>query len=395
MSRVSIENLARKVASRYFSAAFNMDAFARASFLEGVAGVTPGSWIKKKERGFMDAQEWASSQGGLLNPLWTTTRDIGFYNYLVQALKSFLSRVPGIDAEDIAQEVILESSQPTGASRRKVYYSAGQTIGKDPGKRARFLEGKLTPADVKGLAAASAKNVAMDEMKRLQNRMLVLDNSRDEDSQRPESAVTFDIDDPNVRENALLHLLGNPDEVAGGGKLRSIIFSSIDREFSNAPTVKKVFRAFFEELFSGKADSSIPQSESDMKKNPDGAYRSVMRSMSGLLARKLDMNHGQVSRTLGDSAANVSKFLEEKIATNPQVKAIIQNYLDEMRYTEQAIHRVGSKANILDLFYALPKYESDLPTAQRPRETWDVMRKYLTPQQEADLINRVARKMRR
>ena len=134
-------NLAARVAARHVLAAFSMDSLARLSFLEGVAGVAPGSWLRQKSRGFQAAENWAAEQDGHLHPNWTTNRNTGMYDAAAKAVTSVLRSVSGIDPEDIAQEIISESMLPGGRKNRRAFYSAGEAIGSDNAKRTKLLEG--------------------------------------------------------------------------------------------------------------------------------------------------------------------------------------------------------------------------------------------------------------
>jgi len=374
-----LQKVTLRLAARHVLAAFSMDALARLSFLEGVAGVPPGTWIRRKAQGFGDADEWAASKDGGLHPNWSTNRNTGMYDEAAKAVASILRGVSGIDPEDLAQEIVSESSLPGGRANRRQFYSAGQAIGKDRPKVQALLEGDLTPAQVRGIAATGAKRLALNEKKRLREKMEVgVPSQEGERDSFIQQQPTVSVDDPNVRENILLMALNSPQSFPGGTKIRAILDNAIDRVFGRKPEKAELMKEFFRELGKGKTKYRLPNKSqlSALNKDPSYFYRVVMKQVGNQAARNLGISNdtGVVTKTFGSGGKNVEKFIEDHVARNPAIQKVVDKILDDLEFsTEFAFGaRVGKKSDedVVELFYRQPKYAPDLPEDQIPLEPW-------------------------
>ena len=339
----TFDKIAIRVAMRTLLAGFSMDGLARLSFLEGVAGVNPGTWIRQKSRGFTSADEWASMNDGYLHPNWTTNRNTGFYDAVGKAVASVLRGVSGIDPEDIAQEIISESSLPSGRANRRMFYSAGAAIAKDKGKMRKLLDGDLTPASVKGIPAQSAKRLALNEKKRKREQMESaapdsrLDSRDDFFSQQP----TISVDDPHVRQNVLLMALNSPESFPGSEKIRAVIDTVIDRVYSKNEKKAALMKAFFRELASGKSKYLSPSKDqrAQLKKDPSYFYRAVMRAVSSAAAKSVGIKPGRMTNEVfGAGGKNVEKFVEQYLSNNPAINNIVDVILDDLEFSTEWAH---------------------------------------------------------
>lgn len=383
MSHEMHHDLISRVAARHILAAFSMDALARLSFLEGIAGVTPGSWLRKKARGFESAENWVAEQGGHLHPNWTTNRNTGMYDAVAKAVASVLRSVSGIDPEDIAQEIISESMLPGGRANRRAFYSAGTAIAKDRGKMAKLLGGELTPRSVQGIPANGAKRLALNEKKRLRERMeggapdSTVETRDDFFSQQP----TISVDDPNVRQNVLLMAINSPASFPGAEKIRAVIDTTIERVFARNEKKAALMKEFFRELSKGKTKYLVPSADqrSKLKEDPKYFYRAVMRAVSSQAAKNLGIKPGRATtETFGSGGKNVEEFVEKHLTNNPAINKIVDNILDSLEFSTDWAHgaRLAKKEgdygdeDVIELFYQMPKGRPDLPEEQTPVEAW-------------------------
>lgn len=330
-----LSDIAHKVAHRYLLAAFSMDALARLSVLEGIAGVPAGRWLRKGGRGLDLAQGWAAEMGGGLHPYWTGAQNSGLLASAEKAAAGVLKAVSGIDAEDLIQEMIIESTTPGGTKRRQIFYSAGEAIGKDKKKVEQLLEGRLPPSAIAGIPAQMAKRFALSEKKRLRNKMEVSPKDEGAGADIFSQHATVSVDDPNVRQNVLLMSLHSPESFPGGQKIRAIINTTIDRVYSKSEKKAALLKEFFRELAKSKDKYITPTKaqKSQLNKDPDSFYRSVMRSVGSQAAKNLGIPHGRItSEVLGKG--KVQDFVEKHLLNNSAIKKVTEEILDSLNFRE-------------------------------------------------------------
>lgn len=369
---IVLRQLASAVCARYFTAsvervaAWSMDMLARLSILEGAAGVSPGTWLRQKGRGFGIALDHF---GPKLAASWVSTTNQGVYDKALAAATKILRSVSGSDPHDLVQDMISGSSSSGGPARSRLFYSVGAALRKYEND---LSAGAMTPDNrrVKGAIDNWVTRAGRDVVKSLRERRETsfgpqLDSGRG----LMRTRGTSELDDEE-RGNLILLALQSPG--GPGNEVRRIIDREIDRAFPSPS--RPIVRAFLEKIGQPKYRSPGEMKRMVSKFTPAKWFTQAYNLVRKEIMQELGVSTQQLTNALGGNAKKVFRFMRERIGKNPKVRRILEELAEEIEVLEPIVSRVA-KAN-----------ESELQQDQEPRMPHSVMRRWLEQKEhEANL----------
>lgn len=147
-----MRTLIAKLAYRYLEARLNpkTDLLMRLSYLEGSAGVPPGSWMRSGNAGVAKAKAFF---GEGLHSSWTARGDSGLLKTAIASASQVL-RGARFEAEDVVQSYLVGFSPVTGEKlKAPVYWRIGNLNNKEGGLKS----GKHRVASIRGAVGAFTK----------------------------------------------------------------------------------------------------------------------------------------------------------------------------------------------------------------------------------------------
>lgn len=353
--------MVQRVASRYLikamkrCAAFSMDMFARLSILEGAAGVSPGTWLRRGALGFGDALEHF---GAHLAVPWTSTRNEGIYDKALSTAGRVLSRNSALDPADLVQDLVVSSTRSSGTDRSRLFH----TIGKKLRSHKNDLgNGKIGPRDSKILGPLGrwVQHAAFSELKKWQAQSTRSFAEKDYDVSTTPRAVELDED-----KRQLLMLLALQSPGGLGAELRRTIDRLIDQHWPHKST-RAVVKGFFQKMSEPKYRSPDQMRKMVTKFTPERWLTQTINLIRRELMEELGIAPQALTNILGGKARNIFKFLREKVAKDPKIKAAIENLAQEIELLEPGASRVASER----------RYE--LTEDQTPLDSHEVMLEWL------------------
>jgi len=328
--------IASAVAGRFLAAsvgkvaAWNMDMLARLSVLEGAAGVSPGTWLRKKAAGFGAALDYF---GPKLPAAWTTTQDQGLYNKALATATRALRSAQGTDATDLVQDMVSGSNTSSGPARTRVFYSVGAALRK---YETDLIAGQMTPDHrrVKGVIDKWVTRAALD--------VLLSQKEQRHHQVRPDARSPLqthsvkELDD-DERSNLMLLALQSPG--GPGAEVRRIIDHEIDRAFTKAD--RAIVRAFLEKIAQPKYRSTAEMKRLVSRFNPAKWFTQAYGLVRRDIMDELGVSAQQLTNALGGNAKNVFRFMREKVGKNSRVQKIILELADQIEILEPGVSRMA------------------------------------------------------
>jgi len=337
MSPVDQENTAQQVASRYLLgtvsrlAAFTMDMFARLSILEGAAGVTPGTWLRRSAAGFGDALEHF---GPNLAPEWTTTTNQKVYDKAIAAASRVLSSNSSLDPADLVQDMVVNSTRSSGPERTRIFYTVGKKLGSF---KNNLGDGTIQPRDSKILGTLERwiRQAAITELKS-KHHQVVQPLGEYRQNQTP-GAGTLDED-----KRQLLMLLALQSPGGPGAEVRRVIDRLIDQHWPRKRE-RAVVKGFLQKISQPKYRSPAQMRQMVKKFNPARWFTQTVNLVRGELKSEMRVSSQYLTNVLGSKGRNIFKFLREKVGKNSSVKKIIDDLAEEIELLEPGASRVGTE----------------------------------------------------
>lgn len=332
--------LSVRLATTVRLAAWNMDMFARLSILEGAAGLTPGTWLAKKERGFGDA---LAHFGPGLAASWTSPTDQGVFDKAVKVADRMLTDVSGMDGDELVQELVVGSNSPAAPRRSRLFYSVGEALKRYEND---LGAGVVTPnhARVKGTIDHWVRRSARDVI-RSWSQKHVQPLSRMELND-PGGAHVAPVHDQGAlsgdqRDNLVLLALQSPG--GPGNEIRRTIDHLVERSFT--PTERAVVRMFLEKIADPKYRSPEQMKQLVNKFDPDKWFTQAFNLVRRDILEETKMSAQQLTNILGGNATKVFKFMHNVVGKDPKVQSIIAQLADEIELLEPGMaQRVGRKS---------------------------------------------------
>jgi hypothetical protein len=351
--------LSVRLATTVRLAAWNMDMFARLSILEGAAGLPPGTWLAKKERGFGDA---LAHFGPGLAASWTAPTDQGVFDKAVKVADRMLSDTSGMDGDELVQEMVVGSTAAGAPRRSRLFYSVGEALKRyenDLGK------GVVTPnhARVKGTIDHWVRRAARDVIrswgeKKTQPFSALPGESESYGELRSRGTEGLSSDQ---RDNLVLLALQSPG--GPGNDIRRTIDNLVERAFT--PTERAVVRMFLEKIADPKYRSPEQMKQLVNKFDPDKWFTQAFNLVRRDILEETKMSPQQLTNILGGNAAKVFKFMHTVVGKDPKVQSIITQLADEIELLEPGVgQRVGRKS----------ERKAELPETHTPRSPHSVLR---------------------
>jgi hypothetical protein len=333
--------LASSVASRFLAAsmgrtaAWNMDMFARLSILEGAAGVSPGTWLREKSRGFASALDHF---GPKLAASWTTTSDQGVYDKAISAAARSLRGTHSVDAYDLVQDLISGSAKSSGPANSRLFYAVGNALRKNENA---LTGGDLTPGNrlILGTIVRWVTRAARDVYKARHVKHEVPygkmpGQERGFDPLRTQGAPELDDEE---RTNLLLLALQSPG--GPGNEVRRIIDKEIDRSFTR--TNRPIVRAFLEKISQPKYRSPQQMKRLVGRFVPAKWFTQAYNLVRKEMMQELNLSPQQITNALGGNASKVFKFMGERVGRNARIRKILEELAEEIELLEPGISRVA------------------------------------------------------
>lgn len=338
-------------------AAWNLDQFARLSILEGAAGISPGTWLRQKSRGFGAALDHF---GPRLAASWTANSDQGVYDKALATAARMLRNVTGTDADDLVQELISGSMSSSGPSRNRLFYSVGSALRKYEND---LSQGEITPNHrrIKGTIDHWVTRAARDVIRSWkEKRQESFGVGRPEGFDPTRTVGVPELDD-DERANLLLLALQSPG--GPGRQVRRIIDQQIDRSFP--PASRPMVRAFLEKIGQPKYRSPSEMKRLVSKFDPAKWFTQAYNLVRKELMEELGVSAQQLTNVLGGNAKKVFRFMREKVGRDPKVRRVIKELADEIEILEPVVSRIAEDR------------ESQLTERQRPHDSREVVRMWL------------------
>ena len=318
-------------------AVWGLDMMTRLSFLEGVAGVAPGSWLRRGKRGMLLAKEYL---GPDLSPLWTTPKNQRLYLYALKVADKKLGGVLDVTGEDLLQEIMSASATMSAPKRKRVFYSAGEAVRRDlPGVR----EGRITPKSpvVMGSIRNWVQRAAIDEARKWNRR-----KDRHTFSEVPEPAdqgptmLSQRGGTSELRDKLVLMALQSPG--GPGLEIRKIIDDKISQAFpKNAQTI---VRMFFQKIGDSRFRSQVRMREilgENFK--PQKWFTQALRLVRKEIQEELDVTPQRLTNVLGSGASRVFKFLRDQVGRDPRVKSVLSQLSNQVDVLEPGVFRLAGE----------------------------------------------------
>jgi hypothetical protein len=332
----------RRVAVAYLRAAtlrvaaWSMDQFARLSLLEGAAGVAPGHWLQKKERGFGPALDHF---GPKLASGWIAATDQGVYDKAIAAATRMLklSPITDIDALDLVQDLVTGSASSSGPERNRMFYAVGTVLRKH---EADLGQGTLTPNHslVKGTIENWVSNAIRDLLRAQKRRPPELHGKPGLTHLETMHSLRAPELDDDERSNLLLLRLQNPG--GKGAKVRGLIDHLIDQSFP--PKDRPVVRSFLEKIGQPRYRSPAEMKQIVTRFDPAKWVAQASNLVRKELMEELGVSAQRLTNILGRNAANVFKFMREKVGRDPQIVKIVNELADEIELGEPGLSRLAT-----------------------------------------------------
>lgn len=337
--------------ARVMLAAWNMDMFARLSLLEGRAGVAPGSWLRRRERGFADALEHFS---GKLEPRWTTTHDTGLYSTAIRTARSTLSGASGLDADDLVQTLVSESGRPGGKPAHRLFYSVGDGL-----RKAHRDFDHVSPVDrlVRGSVTNYVKNAARDVYKTWQQKHVT--HGEIPVSRAPTSQGLSD----DQKEKLLLLALQTP------GQVRRKVYDVIEHEARQVwPRAADVVMVFLEKIADPRY-RSVQEMKRIMGKrwNVNQWFTQAFNKARREVMNETGISSQALTNLLGSRGKNVFRFMRERVGRNPKIQSIIRDLAAEIELLEPGQFHMGAQDD----------KEAELTLRQMPKPYFHEMQDWL------------------
>lgn len=354
------------VASRYLSevvnarlAAFNMDMFDRLSVLEGAAGVTAGSWLRKGERGFGAAVEHF---GPHLAASWTTTRSQGVYDKALAVASRMLSSASGLEPADLIQDMTINSSRSSGPDRTKLFYTVGKKLASHKND---LGAGSITPRDSKIMGAIDrwVRMAALDEIKSWRARNVRPFSLQDNEGGRGTQKLNRE-----TKDHLILLALQSPG--GPGNEVRRTIDHLIDQSFPKRD--RGMVRLFLQKVSEPKYRSADQMRQIVKRFTPEKWFTQAFRTIRDEIMRELGVTSQQLTNALGSNAKKVFKFMSEKVGKDAKIKRIIDDLAEEIEILEPGVSRIGKER----------RYE--LTEEQTPQQPHKKMLEWLEGEDEGD-----------
>ena len=339
--------------------AWSTDMLARLSVLEGAAGVAPGTWLVKRERGFGDA---LNHFGPNLAPAWTSATDQGVYDKAVSAARRSLQDVSSMDADDLVQEMMLGSNSAASPRRSRLFYSVGEQLRKfehDLGT------GVIAPSNskIKGTIEHWVRGQARD----------VLRSSQERKTEALPRVETYGVHSRgpgglshDQRDNLLLLALQSPG--GPGNEIRHAIDSLVDRAFP--PAQRPIVRMFLEELGKPQYRSADEVKKMVFKFDPDKWFTYAFNHIRTDIMNSMKVSPQQVTNALGGKASRVFEFMQNYVGKDSRVQSILGQLADEIELLEPGIGEKVAKEN-----------RAELPPEQTPVSPHSVLRQWFEKDQ--------------
>lgn len=330
---------ARRMAARFLRealqdlvAAFNMDMFARLSLLEGAAGVSPGTWLRRGARGFGEALEHF---GPRLAPQWTTSQNQGVYDKALSVAERTLSGT-GVDAPDLIQDMTINSTRSGGNDRTRLFYTVGSKLRSfehDLG------EGKITPRDGKVLGTIDrwVTRAAITELKSWRSRKVRHFAPGTEEGFDPTRVRSAPGLDSESREKLILLALQSPG--GPGNEIRRIVDRLIDQSF--APSARPIVRVFLQKISEPKYRSPAQMRQIVKRFTPEKWFSQAMTVIRNEMMRELGISSQQLTNALGGKASKVFKFMRERVGQDSRVQKILTQLADDIDLLEPGVTRLS------------------------------------------------------
>jgi hypothetical protein len=364
---IVLRRIASSVAARYLRgsmvhvAAWNMDMLARLSVLEGAAGVSPGTWLRHKSRGFGMALDHF---GPRLAASWTSGTNQGVYDKALATATRVLRNVSGTDAYDLVQNMVAASANPSGPARDRVFYSVGAALRKHEND---LSTGDITPRDRKVLGTLDhwVTNQARDVIKSVKEKRTrnFGPQSVSEGYDPLRTRGTAELDDEE-RANLLLLALQSPG--GPGNEVRRIIDREIDRAFSAAQ--RPIVRAFLSKLGNPKYRSPSQMKKMVTRFSPQKWFTQAYNLIRKEIMDELGVTAQQITNALGGGAKKVFEFMRRRVGQNSRVKRIVEELADEIELYEPVVSRIAKEDEDV---------ESQLEEEQRPTMPHAVVRRWM------------------
>lgn len=315
-------------------AAFSMDMFARLSLLEGAAGVSPGTWLRRGARGFGSALEHF---GPGLAPQWTSNRNEGVYDKALSVAERTLSG-SGLDAPDLIQDMTINSTRSGGHDRTRLFYTVGSKLRSfehDLG------EGKITPRDGKVLGTLDrwVTRAAITELKSWRSRKVRhfapgTEEGFDPTRVRPAPGLTSE-----AREKLILLALQSPG--GPGNEIRRIVDHQIDQYFP--PSARSIVRVFLQKVAEPKYRSPSQMRQIVKRFTPERWFSQAMTVIRTEMMRELGVSSQQLTNALGGKASKVFRFMRDRVGKDPRVQKILIQLADDIDLLEPGVTRLGKE----------------------------------------------------
>lgn len=331
LDKRQLRSLSLRVASTWLKVAFSMDEFARLSMLEGFAGERPGKWSGKGRRGMGMAQETYPQ----MHANWTSPRDTGVYRAAVGAVDKVLksSRVSGVDAEEVLQELNSNAGTSSGPSYKRIFYTVGQTNAKH-GKDKDLATGRLAPNDslIGGTLTKFLKQKALNAIKLKHEQMETPFAMQPGEGQYDpfRGHGTVELTDEDTKRLLIMAMRSN---TSIGRTVRNYIDGMIDQEWRN-PTESEIVRMFMAKMMDPRWSSPPKewrQKKGDPRSGADAWFAAAVKKIGGEIAKELDVRRQDVSKALGGGATRVLKFME-KVGEKSNIDALLEKFADEIEY---------------------------------------------------------------
>lgn len=331
LDKRQLRTLSLRVASTWLKVAFSMDEFARLSMLEGFAGENPGKWSGKGRRGMGMAQEKYPQ----MHPNWTSPRDTGVYRAAIGAVDKVLksSRVSGVDAEEVLQELNTNAGSSSGPSYKRIFYTVGQSNAKH-GKDKDLAAGKLAPNDsliggtLTKFLRQKALNAIQMKHEQMETSFAMQPGEGQYDPFRGHGSAELTEEDT---KRLLIMAMRSNSSI--GRTVRGFIDGMIDQEW-RTPKDAEIVREFMVKIMDPRWSSPPKewrQKKGDPRSGADAWFAAAVKKIGGEIAKELDVRRQDVSKVLGGGASRVLLFME-RVGKKANIDALLEKFADEIEY---------------------------------------------------------------
>lgn len=314
-------------AARKLAAYETEDWLTRIQFLEGVAGVNPGTWARA---GKNEAAILAQNHFKGIDKNWVASSNQGLYQKALKSLAGEVSKAKhlmlDVNEEDILQNALAGLNR-SGGKIDPWFWSMGKAYGRKRGAE-RLSSGDLKPRGILGTVKKWAQKLALNYVRPAKT--------------RSKRVPTKSIERTRVTEEGQAQELqiGTYNDLDAGEQYNLVLALLSGK----SPAAQKV-RSFLRRVWDQGATDS---------------YRRIYEAYLDLVQRKRDVNYQDVAREVGISrqyvGKTISKMLEQArkaIKKNPRLTDEIEDSVEFSRAGWG--HRMAKRKRLREQAYRSPR----------------------------------------